>query len=454
MPPTRPIARTPTEASATVNPDEALQSGDERYVPLDAARGTSKLAESLRARIVAHEQSNTFGAYARFLVTGHRGCGKTTELYRLKELLTQDHFAVVYFDVERELNLQDCNWWNILLEMVWQIDEQLSQPPFNLAIPEQLRDAATEWLARAVTEKTERRDMEASLTTEFGVSTGLPFFAKAKAAIKALVKAGSSEVKKIAIEAERRPSQLHNAVTDLIAHVRRELYEKQGRGSLVVIADGLEKIPLHRLEEGGLTTHNSLFIHNGNHLKAPPCHTVYTLPFALLNSANVGEVFPERPLLMPMVRVRNRDGKEDRRVLSLMAKVITQRVSPDIFAPGVIKRLALASGGHIRDFLLLVRDAATEFGQRITKADAERAVANLTDLYDRTLEQLFIEPLDFVAKHGVLSGGPHDGELIYRLLVLEYRDGENNRWAALHPCVKEAPRYVRSPRERKEETNT
>ena len=47
MPPTRPIARTPTEAYATVNPDEALQSGDERYVPLDAARGTSKLAESL-----------------------------------------------------------------------------------------------------------------------------------------------------------------------------------------------------------------------------------------------------------------------------------------------------------------------------------------------------------------------------------------------------------------------
>ncbi len=116
--------------------------------------------------------------------------------------------------------------------------------------------------------------------------------------------------------------------------------------------------------------------------------------------------------------------------------------------------LALASGGHIRDFLLLVRDAATEFGQRITKTDAERAVANLTDLYDRTLEQPFIEPLDFVVKHGVLPGGPHDGELIYRLLVLEYRDSENNHWAALHPCVKEAPRYVRSPRERQEETNT
>jgi hypothetical protein len=151
---------------------------------------------------------------------------------------------------------------------------------------------------------------------------------------------------------------------------------------------------------------------------------------------------------MPMVRVRHRDGREDEGALSLLSEVITRRVAPDLFEPDVIKMLAIASGGHIRDFLSLVREAATGFGERITPADARRAIADLVGIYDRTIEQEFIEPLDYVARHGILLGGPHDGELVNRLLVLEYRN--DGVWTALHPCVKNAPRYVRSPRANEE----
>ncbi len=452
MPMTRPIAQTAAQAYATVNPDEALPSGDDRYVALDRARGTSNLAESLTARIVAHEESNTSGAYARFLVTGHRGCGKTTELYRLKELLTKNHFAVVYFDAESELNLQELNWWNVLVEMVWQIDEQLGKPPFNLQIPDDLRDTATEWLARVVMKKTDGTEMEASLASEASVGVGVSFFAKLKAAVKTAVKTGSSTVKEIEQEIERRPAQLYEAVTTLVSHVRLELYEKHGGGNLIVIVDGLEKIPLRPLG-GQLTTHNNLFIYNGSRLKAAPCHLVYTLPLALLASEKIGEVFPERPVLMPMVHVRHRNGKEDKNALNMMAEVIKRRVSPDLFAPGVIKKLALASGGHMRDFLSLVREAAgeAEAGVRITQAHAKRAIAGLIDLYNRIIKQEFIEPLDYVARHNELPGGPYDGELVNRLLVLEYRNDET--WTTLHPCVQVAPRYVRAPRERKEEAS-
>ena len=66
-------------------------------------------------------------------------------------------------------------------------------------------------------------------------------------------------------------------------------------------------------------------------------------------------------------------------------------------------------------------------------------------------KQEFIEPLDYVARHNELPGGPYDGELVNRLLVLEYRNDET--WTTLHPCVQVAPRYVRAPRERKEEAS-
>ncbi|MBI4658001.1 MAG: AAA family ATPase [Verrucomicrobia bacterium] len=452
MPKTQPIAQTTKQAYALVTPDEALPSGDPRYVPLDAARGTKNAAQSLAERISALGSAVEQGGrreFARFLVTGHSGCGKTTELNRLKDLLTRTNLAVVYFDAESEFDLQKQNvsWWNILLEVIWQIDTQLSEPPYRLQLPEGLRNAATEWLARTVTKKTQRLDIESSLETEFGVDASLPFFAKAKAVFKALIKAGSSTVREIEQEAERRPNVLLEAVTDIVNHVDTALQKERGRG-LVIVVDGLEKIPLRSVGDG-LTTHNLLFIHAGNYLKTPPCHMVYSLPLALLASANVGQVFPEQPVIMPMVRVRHRDGRPDAHGIRALVEVIGRRVDSKLFAPGVLKRLALASGGHIRDFLRLVREAAAGFGKRVTTRDADRAVAQLVDTYNRLIEGRFIERLDYIDQHQERLGGPEDGELINRLLVLEYRNDET--WAALHPCVKQSPRYVRSPRDRKEE---
>lgn len=152
-----------------------------------------------------------------------------------------------------------------------------------------------------------------------------------------------------------------------------------------------------------------------------------------------------------MVHVRHHNGAADRHTVAKMQEVITRRVAPSVFARGVLKILALASGGHIRDFLRLVRDAASDLGERIATAHAQRAVADLVDLYNRTIQQDFIAPLDHVKQSGGLPGGPHDGALVNLLLVLEYRNAET--WTALHPCVQAAARYVRAPRAHQEEAS-
>ena len=116
-----------------------------------------------------------------------------------------------------------------------------------------------------------------------------------------------------------------------------------------------------------------------------------------------------------MVVFDDRDGNENRQALQVLAEVIERRVALSLFAPGVIKLLALASGGHIQDFLSLVHDAAGEFGERITLEHARKATARLTDLYDRTIQQEYVQPLDYVERQRTLPGGPHDGELVSRL---------------------------------------
>lgn len=91
-------------------------------------------------------------------------------------MLTAEGFAVVYFDANQEFDLQKQNvsWWNILLEMVLQIDDQLSQPPYHLKVPDDLRNEAVEWLARVVTKKTDRQEVEASLAADFSIGGSLP----------------------------------------------------------------------------------------------------------------------------------------------------------------------------------------------------------------------------------------------------------------------------------------
>ena len=451
---TRPIARTTAQAYVSVIPDEALPSGDDRYVQLDAVRGKRNMARLLANRLSDYEQAIKAGsprAYARSLITGHRGCGKTTELYRLQDLLVAENFAVVYFDASREFDLQKqvVSWWNILLEMVLQVDEQLSQAPYHIQVPDPLREEAVEWLAKVITKKTVRSEMMSSLTTDFSIGGVLPFFAKAKAAIKSLLQDSSSLVKEIESEAERRPTVLRKAVEEVVAYANAQLVAK-GRHGLVVVVDGLEKIPLRSLVDGS-TTHGALFIHNGNYLQSPPCHLIYTLPLGLLTQEKITEVFPERPHVMPMIHVRHASGEEDGLALHAMEDIIERRVLPELFAPGVVKSLALASGGHMRDFLFLVREAAGEASgsATITHDHADRAIAGLTDLYNRTIRQEFISPLHYVAQHGELPVEKHDGELVNLLLVLEYVN--DRRWSALHPCVAQAGRYVKAPRANKEE---
>jgi hypothetical protein len=64
--------------------DQALEAGDDRYVDCTEARGAGDLVGEMETVIRdARDRSCQ-------LFTGHRGCGKTSELYRLEARL-EDH---------------------------------------------------------------------------------------------------------------------------------------------------------------------------------------------------------------------------------------------------------------------------------------------------------------------------------------------------------------------------
>lgn len=88
-------ATTVYEAAAICDPDLALDANDPRYVDLSPHRGANVVQQLYRA-IKVKEEAIAKGiisreqGFAKLLLTGLRGAGKTTELNRLGGLLKEE----------------------------------------------------------------------------------------------------------------------------------------------------------------------------------------------------------------------------------------------------------------------------------------------------------------------------------------------------------------------------
>ena len=328
---------------------------------------------------------------------------------------------------------------HIILTMVRQIDEQVrSNSDLKLKLRNEVLENIGSWLAEVVVEEKDKNEQEAQLESKFGVGVNLPFFMKVSTALKAILKTSSSQVKTVRQEVATRAALLFDDINILLDDLQIQLKDKGKRG-LVIIVDGLEKIILKTLaEDTPLTSHSSIYIEHGEHLKTPRCHIVYTMPVSLLIEEHVGEVFVDAPLVMPMVKVRDSEGNEYPGGIAKMCEVVHQRVdAPEVFVEPdtILKELCLASGGHVRDFLRLIRYACRYADDKIDSRAAQRAISELVREYDYLVKDDDIEKLVKIHEERRIPSDPEYARLSHQLLALEYRN--EDRWADVHPMVKQ-----------------
>ncbi|MCP4574561.1 MAG: hypothetical protein GY838_19600, partial [bacterium] len=125
------------------DPSEPLTFDDPRYVNCDDVRGENLpqlYARSLRRADPGRPEVKVFA--------GHRGVGKTSELWRLKHMLEhptdprQQPFQVLFSDVSRALDLNDLDFPDLLVFMAAEVQQQLGdvQIPGFTATSEWLRN--------------------------------------------------------------------------------------------------------------------------------------------------------------------------------------------------------------------------------------------------------------------------------------------------------------------------
>jgi hypothetical protein len=270
--------------------------------------------------------------------------------------------------------------------------------------------------------------------------------AKFTAAIKSSPDARSQIRKAL----EPNISNLIQAANDLLDETVIKLKEK-GYRDLVLIVDNLDRIVLRDLE-GGINTHERLFLNRGAQLNALRSHIVYTLPISMVFSPKATalvNVFGRRPDVLPMVKVGERDGKDNLIGMDVIREIVRRRRAAATVEEGgafdssdTLDYLCRMSGGHVRNLLILIRSACTAAGALpLTRQIVERAVRGMSNDFERALNRPeFFETLRDIDHSHDLPGSEHDQLLLYNLSVLEYLNGD--AWYAVNPAVRALEKFA------------
>ena len=422
------------QAANPSRPLKIAQREDRRYyIDFSSVRGGDTVSEIGRTIVRLSPDEPTTQ-----LFTGHIGCGKSTELFRLKGGLEQQNYHVVYFESDRDLEMADVDISDILLMIAHQVTEGLE--PVGI----RLRPTYLEKMFRGLLGSL-RSPVEVS---DVSFSVGI-------ASITAKAKESPEMRSQLRQYLEPRTKSIIDAINDEILNVANEKLREQGKRGLVVIVDNLDRIdPIRRAD--GRSQSDYLFVDRGEQLKRLNCHLIYTIPLALIFSNELPRLanrFGTSPKLLSMVPVNARSGEPFARGRQLLQQMVMVRAFPtlseserwqqigEVFdSANTLNRLVTISGGHMRNLMRLLYGCLQKGDLPITQGRLESVIRDERDalmgLIDAREWELLFEAISERDEQGNDAYNP----LLRSLFLYEYRDKEG-RWFGLNPVLAETRRY-------------
>ena len=402
------------------------------YIDLDNVRGQSAIVHKLAQRIRLSDRPTCQ------ILAGHRGSGKTTELYRLQADLESDagKCFVVFCDTGTDIDRNDVDFPDLLIAIVRQLAGQLDQHAGIKLKPGFFKDG----LQRI-------QELLGSEIDFQGFELGADMV-KVAGAIK-----GSPDARREIRKAlEPDTSNLLNAANDLIGEAKLELKDR-GYSDLAIIIDDLDKMALRVMPETGCTTGEYLFLHRERQLAGFQCHTVYTMPLALAYSHReqmIANQYGGRIPVVPMVKMFSPppESKPHEPGLKAFRDLIQRRVEKadatmnDVFkSNNVITELIKLSGGQPRELMIIMREAIVGGDLPIDKPAIERATRDVRRAYARQLRGEHWPIIDQVQRTGMIERTEENDELVRELLdsraILQYVN--DDEWYGVNPVLPPQP---------------
>jgi hypothetical protein len=362
------------------------------------------------------------------LFSGFRGSGKSTELRRLRQRLSEKGYKVVLCDIEDYLNLsQSVDVSDFLMAMAGAFGDGLAREHLN-------DDPAQEsyWDRLVIFLK----GTELRLTD---VNAGV---------LKASLKNDPSFRQALQKHMAGHLGALVKNVRSYILGCIRKIKEQYGVDTeVVLLLDSMEHI--RGTSTNAAAVQDSvvnLFTGHSDKLHFEDLHVVYTIPpYLKVLYANLGALYaPGGVFVLPTLKIRNKEGGEDFQPgIDLLEQVISRRgdwrkLLGDNRA--TLDELSRLSGGHLRDFLRIFAEVIRRANRlpvppETIQAAVSQVRSEFLPIADRDAAWL----ARIATTHSVALPDNKDLHDLARYLdthlALCYRNGDE--WYDVHPLVRE-----------------
>ncbi|MCF2148240.1 AAA family ATPase [Desmonostoc muscorum LEGE 12446] len=405
---------------------------DRYYVDLSAVRKTSAIEQV--SQILDFQEPADFRT---ILFTGHRGCGKSTELKRIQKQW-EEQYHVIYLEVNEETDINDANYTDLYLIVIKRVEFELRK--LGLKFDSQLLENFESWFKDITKETEESVEKSVSIQGEATLKPEAPFIAKLMVKLLAQIKGSDKQKTTIRQTLEKDLSRLKADINLLLGDAYVKLREKfpQYKG-LLIIFDNMDRVPP--------TIAEHLFFDYAAQLQELDCTIIYTVPISVLCSPkNPLNQFNGNPHIVPMVNIYELERDRchlnyNQTGLEAVASVIEKRVDIDAVFESrqQLLDLAKASGGHVRQLMQMIQTAcltaSTRKRPKIIAEDIIYAVKQQQFNFERFIPE---EHYAFLAQVCITKNVSKDdiGQLmLFNTSVLEYNG--DKRWNYPNPVVKQ-----------------
>jgi hypothetical protein len=365
----------------------------------------------------------------QYLVAGHRGGGKTTELRRLEQNCVRD-YTVVWVDTDTALDKFNIGHAEVAVLIGMQVVQRLADAGWKL--PKKLEKELLESLKKITYQDKVTGGGELQLPKLFQ-DLGM------------LLKVGFGRETTRTLEVKPVLGEIINKVNEIIAAAQRE------KPKLLVIVDGLDR------KEYSI----ALEMFSSSLLTDLKCHIIYAIPIALRYSPSFRQPMESFTKCLDLSNIAVFKCDEMARPTAnpckvgrhILMEVVQKRLAKlgnayaNLLEPEAMDLLCEKSGGVMRELVRLVRTACEvalrKQASKIDRAIAEEAVREEHRTY--TIEDYHFPELETVHRTGKLSSNEFDSpkhgrivicnELLHYKLVLGYNDKKYERWFDVNPML-------------------
>jgi hypothetical protein len=379
----------------------------ELYVELDEARGDAYREELLYLLSIDEDELKAGSdRHVKVIFSGHRGCGKSLELYRIHQYLNNpDRYVSLFIDMERELEIAHFQPEDFFVTIiVWLIDLVKKQ---ELEVDlKPLNTLAEDWLNEDHEVRKEWKEEQGeAASVEAKAGLGFWDWLSFNVGIKSFFTGISKISRTLRQQIRKEPLKLQAQLNSLIEQVRKEVVQKGKGRDLLLVFDGTEKI---RYE-----IYKNLFVQDSFLIRELKVNLICAVPINAFYDIQTGVTSDayER-VVLPMFKITDDNAH-------LFKDIISKRVDLEaFFAAEALDIIVHYSGGCPRQLLKIASTALRKaLGKKVEKQHAEAAIHLLGQEMFERLEKAHVE---IIQQQAFEHADEDIKELLFSLAVLKY----------------------------------